>query len=179
MSSSSSRNPSTSSLTSVNECSLLIPSSSDTSWEVQAEDFTKELTCVLCIDLFTEPVILDCGHNFCRLCIEDIWVKKGAFFCPQCQITFPNKKFVINTVLENMVQKIKHFNVCSGQQKCLEHNETMTLYWKPHGKLACFSCRDAQKPKDQSTQFLLIPDAVQIYTVTSHKCQIKILSAME
>ncbi|XP_015262384.1 PREDICTED: E3 ubiquitin-protein ligase TRIM69 [Gekko japonicus] len=61
-------------------------------------------------------------------------------------------------------KKLKGYHAGSAQQKCLEHNELVTLYWKPYRKVACFSCREAQRPEDQSTQFLLIPDAVQIYT---------------
>nr|XP_056722047.1 E3 ubiquitin-protein ligase TRIM69 [Euleptes europaea] len=160
------KNPSTSSMTSGNDREPLpiLHSSSDSLWDKKAEDFTKELTCTLCLELFRDPMILPCGHNFCKQCIENMRLKKGAFICPECQTRFSDQKYVENIVLQKMVEKLKGSHVGSAQQKCMEHNETVTLYWKPQGKLACFSCREAQKPKDQSTQFLLIPDAVQIYT---------------
>ncbi|KAL8197167.1 UNVERIFIED_CONTAM: hypothetical protein K2H54_014570 [Gekko kuhli] len=166
-SSSTSRDPSTSSLTSSNEReqSPEFRSASISSWEVEREDFTKELTCILCLEFFREPMILPCGHNFCKLCIENIWLKKGAFVCPECQTRFSEKRYIENPVLQKMVEKkLKGHHLGTAQQKCLEHNEPVTLYWKPHRKVACFSCREAQKPEDQSTQFLLIPDAVQIFT---------------
>ncbi|XP_077173709.1 E3 ubiquitin-protein ligase TRIM69 [Paroedura picta] len=166
VSSSTSRNPSTSSVTSTHprEPSPVFRSSSESSWDVEVEDFTKELTCILCLDLFRDPTILPCGHNYCKLCIENIWLKKGHFVCPECQVKFTEKKYVENTALRKMVEKLKGCHVGAVQQTCIEHNEPMTLYWKPFKKLACFLCREAQKPKDQSAQFLLIPDAVQIYT---------------
>ncbi|XP_054858873.1 E3 ubiquitin-protein ligase TRIM69 isoform X2 [Eublepharis macularius] len=142
------------------------------------EDFTKELTCILCLELFREPMILPCGHNFCKLCIENIWLKRGVFVCPECQMRFLDKRYVENTVLQKMVDKLKGSHVGSSQQKCIEHNEPVTLYWKPRGKLACFSCREAQKPKDQSTQFLLIPDAVQIYTEKMISMRIQLRSIL-
>ncbi|XP_066492228.1 E3 ubiquitin-protein ligase TRIM69 [Tiliqua scincoides] len=165
MSSSTSRNPSTSSLTSINEKELtsVNATASETSCELRPEDFTRELSCILCLELFKEPVILPCGHNFCKHCLENIWLRKGVF-CPECQVKLPERKYIANKPLEKMAERIKAFHVGSNQQKCLEHSEPLTLYWKPHGKLACFSCREAQKPKDQSTQFILVPDAVQIYT---------------
>ncbi|XP_013911019.1 PREDICTED: E3 ubiquitin-protein ligase TRIM69 [Thamnophis sirtalis] len=165
MSTSSSKIPSTSSLISLNErtVSPILASSSNTSWDLNADDFTKELSCSLCLELFQEPVILPCGHNFCKPCLEAIWNKKGVF-CPECHISVPDRKFIINQALKKMAEKIKTFHVGGQQQKCMEHGEPLTLYWKPQGKLACFTCREAQVPKDQCTQFLLIPDAVQIYT---------------
>uniref|UniRef100_A0A6J0USS7 E3 ubiquitin-protein ligase TRIM69 n=1 Tax=Pogona vitticeps TaxID=103695 RepID=A0A6J0USS7_9SAUR len=165
MSTSTSKNPSTSSLISVNEGdnSPVIPSSSDASWELHADDFTKELSCSLCLELFTEPVIVPCGHNFCKRCLEALWEKKGIF-CPECHASVPDQKYIGNKTLEKMADKIKTLHVGCRQQKCIEHSEPLTLYWKPEGKLACFTCRETQTPRDQSTQFLLIPDAVQIYT---------------
>ncbi|XP_053128462.1 E3 ubiquitin-protein ligase TRIM69 isoform X2 [Hemicordylus capensis] len=165
MSSSTSRNPSTSSFLSANEtgASPVVASSSNTSWELHAEDFAKDLSCFLCLELFKEPVILPCGHNFCKLCLENIWAKKGVF-CPECHSKVPGGKYIGNKTLEKLAEKIKAYSVGNIPQNCIEHSEPYTLYWKKSGKLACFSCREAQDPKDQSTQFLLIPDAVQIYT---------------
>ncbi|XP_060116002.1 E3 ubiquitin-protein ligase TRIM69 [Heteronotia binoei] len=166
-SSSTSRDPSSSSVTSgtEEEPSPVFQSSSETKWEVDTEDYTKELTCMLCLEFFREPMILPCSHNFCKSCIENIWLKRGAFTCPECRTKHLEKKYIENPVLQKMVEKkLKSYHVGSTQQKCLEHNEPVTLYWKTQKKLACFSCREDQKPQDQSTQFLLIPDAVQIYT---------------
>ncbi|XP_034987550.1 E3 ubiquitin-protein ligase TRIM69 [Zootoca vivipara] len=158
--------PSTTSVTTTEKEAEARPagaSSSETSWEIHADDFTKELSCAICLELFKEPVILPCGHNFCKDCLEAVWGKKGVF-CPQCHASVPERKFIANKTLEKMADRIKTFHVGCLQQKCIEHSEPYTLYWKPQEKLACFSCRESQQPKEQSTQFLLIPDAVQIYT---------------
>uniref|UniRef100_A0A3B3HGW1 Si:ch211-1n9.6 n=3 Tax=Oryzias TaxID=8089 RepID=A0A3B3HGW1_ORYLA len=54
-----------------------------------AEDGLK---CPVCQDFFTEPVTLECGHDFCLTCIQEVWEtdppSKGPFFCPECQIFF-------------------------------------------------------------------------------------------
>ncbi|XP_044306479.1 E3 ubiquitin-protein ligase TRIM69 isoform X1 [Varanus komodoensis] len=165
MSTSTSKNPSMSSATSVNDrtTSPVVASSSTTSWDLHADDFTKDLSCSLCLELFREPVILCCGHNFCKHCLEATWAKKGVF-CPECHGNVPDRQYIPNTALEKMADRVKAFHVGCQQQKCIEHSEPLTLYWKPQEKLACFTCRESQMPKDQCTQFLLIPDAVQIYT---------------
>ncbi|CAG5928471.1 unnamed protein product [Menidia menidia] len=33
--------------------------------------FSEDLTCSVCLTLFTDPVTLPCGHSFCRLCVAE------------------------------------------------------------------------------------------------------------
>ena len=54
------------------------------------------LKCSICLELLTDPCILDCdcGISFCKVCIEK--VKKNGYPCPLCQqkftTIFPNKQ---------------------------------------------------------------------------------------
>ncbi|XP_019388788.1 PREDICTED: E3 ubiquitin-protein ligase TRIM69 isoform X2 [Crocodylus porosus] len=163
----SSSSPSTSSSASLSEneskINLLSTSSSELVLGPQSEDFTKDLSCTLCLEWFKDPVILPCGHNYCKSCIEGIWVKMVVCSCPECQAEFPNRQYIANSVLGKVVERIQAFHMERFQQKCREHSEPLTLFWKMDGKLACFLCRDSQKPEDQSSQFLLLSEAVQLY----------------
>lgn len=46
--------------------------------------------CPVCQDIFTDPVTLPCGHDFCLTCIQAVWETDGAnegpIFCPECQV---------------------------------------------------------------------------------------------
>ncbi|CAH2218778.1 tripartite motif-containing 7-like [Pelobates cultripes] len=56
-------------------------------------DLRDELTCSVCLNIYTEPVTLPCGHSFCRVCIEnvlDIREVRG-YSCPECRFILRKK----------------------------------------------------------------------------------------
>ncbi|KAE8637033.1 hypothetical protein XENTR_v10003282 [Xenopus tropicalis] len=55
-----------------------------------AADLRDELSCSICTSIYTDPVSLPCGHNFCRGCIVRTWDTQEETFrenpsCPECR----------------------------------------------------------------------------------------------
>ncbi|XP_058870632.1 E3 ubiquitin-protein ligase TRIM58-like [Acipenser ruthenus] len=51
----------------------------------------EKFSCSVCLDLFTEPATIPCGHSFCLDCIGSYWDQidqTGVYSCPQCRETF-------------------------------------------------------------------------------------------
>ncbi|XP_063788537.1 E3 ubiquitin/ISG15 ligase TRIM25-like [Pseudophryne corroboree] len=51
-------------------------------------DLRQELVCSICLSIYTDPVTLRCGHNFCRVCIDrvlDAQEEAGVYTCPDCR----------------------------------------------------------------------------------------------
>uniref|UniRef100_A0A8C4X1V8 Uncharacterized protein n=1 Tax=Eptatretus burgeri TaxID=7764 RepID=A0A8C4X1V8_EPTBU len=62
--------------------------------EMASSSGLEEFTCVVCFELFTEPVTLPCGHSFCCGCLEKYWKSNDettAVLCPTCREVFPQK----------------------------------------------------------------------------------------
>jgi hypothetical protein len=59
---------------------------SQASTETLRDRAVNELTCIVCKSLFEDPVVLKCGHAFCRICITQ-WIEGGAQTCPSCKAT--------------------------------------------------------------------------------------------
>uniref|UniRef100_A0A674ICK4 Zinc finger protein RFP-like n=1 Tax=Terrapene triunguis TaxID=2587831 RepID=A0A674ICK4_9SAUR len=76
--------------------------------ENPVESLQEEATCPVCLEYFTEPVTLECGHNFCRACISQCWEGSDtAASCPQCRETVQQRNLRPNRQLANMVEITK------------------------------------------------------------------------
>ena len=38
----------------------------------------EELKCAVCKDIYKEPMLLPCGHSFCKVCLENIVRNEGT-----------------------------------------------------------------------------------------------------
>ncbi|XP_061900082.1 zinc-binding protein A33-like isoform X2 [Entelurus aequoreus] len=72
------------------------------------EELQLELTCPVCLELFLEPVILECGHHFCQVCIVHCWEAKADELasCPKCRKTC-GRKLRPNSLLRNVVDSVR------------------------------------------------------------------------
>ncbi|XP_075468961.1 E3 ubiquitin/ISG15 ligase TRIM25-like [Ascaphus truei] len=56
-----------------------------------SSDLSEELSCTICLNIYTNPVMLTCGHNFCQDCIAkllDRQQESGVYTCPDCRAEF-------------------------------------------------------------------------------------------
>ncbi|XP_038586603.1 E3 ubiquitin/ISG15 ligase TRIM25-like isoform X1 [Micropterus salmoides] len=53
----------------------------------QSSVLQEELTCPVCLDLYRDPYLLPCGHNFCKTCLDRLkrQADRGRFRCPECR----------------------------------------------------------------------------------------------
>ncbi|XP_040393827.1 E3 ubiquitin-protein ligase TRIM7-like isoform X2 [Cygnus olor] len=73
-----------------------------------AAELQEEATCAICLDLFRSPVMLDCGHNFCRACIDLCWARAAeAPSCPQCRRALPGRSLRPNRQLGNIAAGLR------------------------------------------------------------------------
>ncbi|CAK6977565.1 E3 ubiquitin-protein ligase TRIM39-like [Scomber scombrus] len=63
-------------------------STGNTGRNMASTPFEEQFRCCICIDIYTDPVSIPCGHNFCLDCIEGYWDTKDKAECPLCKTAF-------------------------------------------------------------------------------------------
>ncbi|XP_044838442.1 zinc finger protein RFP-like isoform X1 [Mauremys mutica] len=114
--------------------------------ENPVESLQKEGTCPVCLEYFTEPVILECGHNFCRACISQCWEGSDTdISCPQCRQTVQQRHLRPNRQLANMVEIAKRLSLQAakgrgGDRVCGKHQEALKLFCEEDQTPICVVC---------------------------------------
>ncbi|XP_031582916.1 zinc finger protein RFP-like [Oreochromis aureus] len=68
----------------------------------------NQFRCCICLDTYTDPVSIPCGHNFCLDCIEGYWDTKDRSECPLCKETFKERpELRINRAFSDMIEFFK------------------------------------------------------------------------
>ncbi|XP_016117508.1 E3 ubiquitin-protein ligase TRIM58-like [Sinocyclocheilus grahami] len=85
----------------------------------------EQVHCAICLDVFTNPVSIPCGHNFCMACIGSYWKSSARIMCPMCKKTFFKQPDIsINTVLREISEQFKEIrtNAVAKLQKITQLN---------------------------------------------------------
>uniref|UniRef100_A0A8C4QHI4 Uncharacterized protein n=1 Tax=Eptatretus burgeri TaxID=7764 RepID=A0A8C4QHI4_EPTBU len=108
-----------------------------------------DFSCVVCMEIFADPVTLNCGHTFCLRCIESVWDNRredSGFCCPTCRTLYTQKpRLSTNVVLqvsdgEPMYSLEVTTSVVVDDAKCWDHDEPLKFYCKQDGVLVCMLC---------------------------------------
>ncbi|XP_072001157.1 E3 ubiquitin/ISG15 ligase TRIM25-like [Engystomops pustulosus] len=74
-------------------------------------DLRDELLCSICLSLYTDPVTLRCGHNFCRVCIDQVLNtqdESGGYICPECREEFRERSALKRNInLHNVAELVR------------------------------------------------------------------------
>ncbi|XP_051236981.1 E3 ubiquitin-protein ligase TRIM21-like [Dicentrarchus labrax] len=94
-----------------------------------------QFLCSICLDVFTDPVTIPCGHNFCKTCITEHWNINVQCQCPNCKEVFNTRpELKVNTFISEMAAQFRQ----SAQQKASSSSSEQQVS-KP-GEVPCDVC---------------------------------------
>ncbi|XP_067321609.1 E3 ubiquitin-protein ligase TRIM11-like [Anolis sagrei] len=120
------------------------------------QDLCEEATCPVCLDYFKDPVSLECGHNFCRACLNQTWEKPGntETACPHCSEIVSPKNLRKNQQLANIVEKVKILSLQGPKKEkgkervCEKHQEPLNLFCTDDESFICVVCDRSREHED-------------------------------
>ncbi|XP_014001587.2 E3 ubiquitin-protein ligase TRIM39-like [Salmo salar] len=92
----------------------------------------EQFQCSICLDVFTDPVSIPCGHNFCMACIGVYWNAEGLCKCPMCKKAFEQRPDLsVNTFISEMAAHVR---------KLAPADSTLKQHPAKPGEVACDVC---------------------------------------
>ena len=121
------------------------------------KNIKQQVTCSICLDIYTEPKIISCFHTFCCECLEKharVSHKEGKFRCPVCQAAidlpegncfdrFPNS-FFHNSLLSLLSIRQSGDASSITCSQCRKTNPQM-YYCFDCGRFMCLDCFNAHQ----------------------------------
>lgn len=84
----------------------------------------EQVHCSICLDVFTNPVSIPCGHNFCQSCILGYWKTSPLYQCPMCKKSFHKRPDIsVNTVLREIAEQFKEIRIKGVEGKVSKETE--------------------------------------------------------
>ncbi|XP_036412972.1 E3 ubiquitin-protein ligase TRIM39-like [Colossoma macropomum] len=130
----------------------------------------QDLSCPVCLEIFTDPVVLSCGHSFCRTCLQQSWTESSGRVCPVCRRRSSKDHPPPNLALRNACESYKQQKGSSdsGSQGllCSLHFEKLSLFCVDDQKLVCGQCvsQDHQCHSFYSVSKAAAPHKKKIHT---------------
>ncbi|KAI4879853.1 hypothetical protein NFI96_017189, partial [Prochilodus magdalenae] len=105
----------------------------------------EDLTCPVCCEIFSEPVLLSCSHSFCRKCLEQSWKDKEERECPVCRRQASSDQPPLNLALKNacefLVKERSAGESRATQGECPAHQAgKLQLFCLDDQQLVCVEC---------------------------------------
>ncbi|XP_051899513.1 E3 ubiquitin-protein ligase TRIM39-like [Pristis pectinata] len=137
----------------------------DVTSERELENIINEAICSICLEFYREPVMIDCGHNFCKGCILDYWEKQnGSVSCPKCREEFTHRNIRLNRFAASMVESVRKLTLKpkeAGDLRCSQHDEKLKLFCESDKSAICVVCAVSQEHKDHKISPL--KDVAEVY----------------
>lgn len=150
------------------ETSLLEAGASAASTAAALENLQVEASCSVCLEYLKEPVIIECGHNFCKACITRWWEDlERDFPCPVCRKTSRYRSLRPNRQLGSMVEIAKQLQAVKrkirDESLCPQHHEALNLFCYEDEEAVCLICAISHTHRAHNVAPL--DDATQEYKV--------------
>lgn len=107
----------------------------------------SEVTCPLCLDIFTDPKKLPCDHVYCRACLQGLASRSrnGSISCPECRSNTALPRNGANEFSTphqvNRLIEMYWANLKTAATGCINHkSQPLELYCETCEKVVCSHC---------------------------------------
>uniref|UniRef100_A0A3B5B250 Uncharacterized protein n=1 Tax=Stegastes partitus TaxID=144197 RepID=A0A3B5B250_9TELE len=105
---------------------------------VDSPQLHQDLLCSICLDVFTDPVTIPCGHHFCKSCITQSWTVNVHISVPYPHLG-PNHR-VPGLKRHQLMDPVKNLE----DKLCKTHDRPLEVFCKTDQVCVCLFCNEVK-----------------------------------
>lgn len=100
-----------------------------------------QFLCSICLDVFTDPVTLPCGHNFCKKCIDLHWSFGASCKCPYCKKVYETQPDLrVNVFIAEMAAQFRQSQISAPVPRATDSEDILCDFCTDPKTRALKSC---------------------------------------
>lgn len=109
-------------------------------WQVSVPELEDRLQCPMCLEVFKEPLMLQCGHSYCKGCLASLSRHLAAELrCPECRREVDYSSSPPNVSLAKVIEALQ-LPGDPEPQLCTHHRNPLSLFCEKDQELICGLC---------------------------------------
>ncbi|KAM3934685.1 E3 ubiquitin-protein ligase TRIM50 isoform 2-T2 [Leptodactylus fuscus] len=102
----------------------------------------NQLTCPICLEVFKDPAMLQCGHSYCRDCLWGLMKESHIhLLCPVCRQEVDYSSSPPNVALKRLIETLQILSEeQAATETCPNHNNPLCLYCEQDQEVICGLC---------------------------------------
>uniref|UniRef100_A0A8C6RIU6 E3 ubiquitin-protein ligase TRIM50 n=1 Tax=Nannospalax galili TaxID=1026970 RepID=A0A8C6RIU6_NANGA len=109
-------------------------------WRVSVPELQDQLRCPICLEVFREPLMLQCGHSYCKDCLFSLSCHLDSDLrCPVCRQAVDGSSSPPNVSLARVIDALR-LPDDTEPTVCVHHRNPLSLFCEKDQELICGLC---------------------------------------
>uniref|UniRef100_A0A8C8RN87 Tripartite motif containing 50 n=1 Tax=Pelusios castaneus TaxID=367368 RepID=A0A8C8RN87_9SAUR len=110
--------------------------------KMSINELEDQLLCPICLEVFKEPLMLQCGHSYCKSCLGSLLCNLDQqVLCPECRQTVDCSTSSPNVTLARVIELINNAgDTDPNQESCPVHHNPLSLFCEQDHAVICGLC---------------------------------------
>ncbi|XP_009463121.1 PREDICTED: E3 ubiquitin-protein ligase TRIM50 [Nipponia nippon] len=142
------------------------------------DELEDQLLCPICLEVFKEPLMLQCGHSYCKSCVVSLSGElDGQFLCPVCRQTVDCSASPPNVTLARVIEALQSRGEAEPTpESCPMHHNPLSLFCEADQEVICGLCGTIGNHRQHkitpiSTAYCRMKEELSVLLTDVHQCK--------
>uniref|UniRef100_A0A8C2SV18 RING-type E3 ubiquitin transferase n=1 Tax=Coturnix japonica TaxID=93934 RepID=A0A8C2SV18_COTJA len=146
--------------------------------KMSIDNLEDQLLCPICLEVFKEPLMLQCGHSYCKSCVLSLSGELDEqFLCPVCRKAVDCSASPPNVTLARIIEALQSWGEAEPTpESCPTHHNPLSLFCEADREVICGLCGTIGNHKQHkitpiSTAYCRMKEELSVLLTDVHKCK--------